>query len=238
MTSSRVYSDRHLSPSSKVYELVGSRWVDQGTAYCAGQLDDANQAYLVARSELDFNKVILSTAIRSNDVYQRQQGMHISPCVFVEQSNAHTTHRKPDSMDGAQWGGLRIEFPGRRGMRGGVELHYRGPASFEFGRSALSSPLSTFLLSSLIYLTNTCLTKSRPEDQSIGSSSPGVEHSATTVNILRTGHLPTPQLGNIQDIEGAIKTLSRGQAVKEKICEYIQREVSCVVQLSIFRAIC
>lgn len=76
MTSSSAHSDRHLSPSSKVYELVGSRWVDQGTAYCAGQLDDANQAYLVARSELDFNKIILSTAIRSNDVYQRQQGMH------------------------------------------------------------------------------------------------------------------------------------------------------------------
>lgn len=75
MTSSRTCSDRRLSPSSKVYELVGSRWVDQGTAYCAGQLDDANQAYLVARSELDFNKIILSTAIRSNDVYQRQQGV-------------------------------------------------------------------------------------------------------------------------------------------------------------------
>lgn len=68
--------------------------------------------------------------------------------------------------------------------------------------------------------------ESRPEDQGIGLSSPGGEHSATTVNIIRTGHLPTPQLGNIQDIEGAIKTLSRGQAVKEKICEYIQREVS------------
>lgn len=82
MTSSSAYSDRHLSSSSKVYELVGSRWVDQGTAYCAGQLDDANQAYLVARSELDFNKIILSTAIRSNDVYQRQQGMHTPPCII------------------------------------------------------------------------------------------------------------------------------------------------------------
>lgn len=82
MTSSSAYSDRHLSSSLKVYELVGSRWVDQGTAYCAGQLDDANQAYLVARSELDFNKIILSTAIRSNDVYQRQQGMHTSPSIL------------------------------------------------------------------------------------------------------------------------------------------------------------
>lgn len=76
--------------------------------------------------------------------------------------------------------------------------------------------------------------QSHPEDQGIGSSSPSAEHSATTVNIIRTGHLPTPQLGNIQDIEGAIKTLSRGQAVKEKICEYIQREVSGILQSHIF----
>lgn len=72
--------------------------------------------------------------------------------------------------------------------------------------------------------------ESHPEDQGIGLSSPGGEHSATTVTIIRTGHLPTPQLGNIQDIEGAIKTLSRGQAVKEKICEYIQREVSLILR--------
>ena len=57
----------------KVYELVGSRWQDQGTAFCFGDFQD-NEPLLVARSEADFNRVILSTTIRSNDVYQRQQG--------------------------------------------------------------------------------------------------------------------------------------------------------------------
>ena len=60
----------------KVYELVGSRWEDQGTAFCYGHFDEStNEAQLVARSEADLDNVILSTTIRSNDVYQRQQGV-------------------------------------------------------------------------------------------------------------------------------------------------------------------
>ncbi|KDQ64157.1 hypothetical protein JAAARDRAFT_187524 [Jaapia argillacea MUCL 33604] len=55
-----------------VYELVGSRWADQGTAFCFGDVEN-NEAYLIARAEADFSKVILQTTIRSNDVYQRQQ---------------------------------------------------------------------------------------------------------------------------------------------------------------------
>jgi hypothetical protein len=57
-----------------------------------------------------------------------------------------------------------------------------------------------------------------------GSSSPRSDHS-TTAAIIRSGHLPQPELGNIPDIERAIKTLVRGQAIRERICEYIQREV-------------
>ncbi|KAF8345573.1 component of IIS longevity pathway SMK-1-domain-containing protein [Amanita rubescens] len=58
----------------KVYELIGSRWVDQGTAFCFGQiLEDTNEALLVARAEGNYDEVILSTAIRADDVYQRQQ---------------------------------------------------------------------------------------------------------------------------------------------------------------------
>ncbi|KAF9226763.1 DUF625-domain-containing protein [Gyrodon lividus] len=160
----------------KVYELIGSQWVDQGTAYCSGQLDDANQAYLVARSEADFEKIILSTAIRSNDVYQRQQESLI---VWTE----------PDGADYA------LSFQDAEGC----------------------AEVWNFIIEVQRHLNSS-------EDQGIGSSSPGGDHSATTANIIRTGHLPTPQLGNIQDIEGAIKALARGQAVKEKICEYIQRE--------------
>jgi protein phosphatase-4 regulatory subunit 3 len=49
--------------------------MDQGTAFCFGQFqEDTNEALLIARSERNYHDIILSTAIRSNDVYQRQQG--------------------------------------------------------------------------------------------------------------------------------------------------------------------
>ncbi|KAJ7223945.1 component of IIS longevity pathway SMK-1-domain-containing protein [Mycena rebaudengoi] len=58
----------------KVYELVGQRWVDQGTAFCFGQFqEDSEHAHLIARSERNYADIILSTPIRSTDVYQRQQ---------------------------------------------------------------------------------------------------------------------------------------------------------------------
>ena len=65
--------ESHELKRVKVYELIGSRWVDQGTAFCFGDFQD-NGALLIARAEADFNHVILSTTIRTNDVYQRQQG--------------------------------------------------------------------------------------------------------------------------------------------------------------------
>ena len=59
----------------QVYELIGSRWMDQGTAFCFGQFqEETNEALLIARSERNYHDIVLSTAIRSNDVYQRQQG--------------------------------------------------------------------------------------------------------------------------------------------------------------------
>ena len=62
-------------PSFQVYELIGSRWMDQGTAFCFGQFqEETNEALLIARSERNYHDIVLSTAIRSNDVYQRQQG--------------------------------------------------------------------------------------------------------------------------------------------------------------------
>ena len=68
-----VDEDTHEYKRVKVYELIGARWVDQGTAFCSGDLQD-NEAVLVARAEANPNQIILSTTIRSNDVYQRQQG--------------------------------------------------------------------------------------------------------------------------------------------------------------------
>ena len=60
-----------------------------------------------------------------------------------------------------------------------------------------------------------------------GSSSPliGPNESITTTSIIRAGHLPTPRMGIMGEIERAIKALARTQVVKEKICEYIQQEV-------------
>ena len=68
-------SNLRCSYNFQVYELVGSQWMDQGTAFCFGQFSDENSdALLIARSERNYNDIILSTVIRSNDVYQRQQG--------------------------------------------------------------------------------------------------------------------------------------------------------------------
>lgn len=68
-----IEDDAHELKRVKVYELIGSRWVDQGTAFCFGDFHE-NEAFLIARAEHDFNQVILTTTIRTNDVYQRQQG--------------------------------------------------------------------------------------------------------------------------------------------------------------------
>lgn len=53
----------------------------------------------------------------------------------------------------------------------------------------------------------------------------GPEPSITTASIIRSGHLPQPALGIIMEIDRAIRALSRTAAIKDKICEYIQRAV-------------
>ena len=62
--------------------MIGSRWIDQGTAFCLGSFQNETQeAFIIARAESNFNEIILSTAIRGNDVYQRQQGMLFKACL-------------------------------------------------------------------------------------------------------------------------------------------------------------
>jgi hypothetical protein len=65
------------------------------------------------------------------------------------------------------------------------------------------------------------------QDNQAESSSPlaGPEPSITTASIIRTGHLPQPALGIITEIDRAIRALSRTPAIKDRICEYIQRAV-------------
>ena len=69
--------------------------------------------------------------------------------------------------------------------------------------------------------------ESRQQDHPTESSSPlaGPEPSITTASIIRSGHLPQPALGIILEIDKAIRALSRTPALKDKICEYIQRAV-------------
>ncbi|KIM46489.1 hypothetical protein M413DRAFT_441578 [Hebeloma cylindrosporum] len=161
----------------KVYELVGSQWMDQGTAFCFGQFsNETNDALLIARSERNYNEVILSTAIRSNDVYQRQQETLI---VWTE----------PDGVDYA----LSFQDP-----EGCLEVwNFIQEVQRHMNTSDDPTNISAPLLGS---------------------------DSVTTTSIIRSGHLPTPQLGIITEIERAIKTLARTQLVKERICEYIQQE--------------
>jgi protein phosphatase-4 regulatory subunit 3 len=73
---SRTYAHAGGGPltHAQVYELIGQRWVDQGTAFCTGGYDSAlGAASLVARAETDYTHIILQTRIRGTDTYQRQQ---------------------------------------------------------------------------------------------------------------------------------------------------------------------
>ncbi|KAG6861854.1 hypothetical protein C0995_011151 [Termitomyces sp. Mi166 len=164
----------------KVYELIGARWIDQGTAFCFGQFsEDTSEALLIARSEKRYEDIILSTIIRSNDVYQRQQDTLI---VWTE----------PNGVDYA----LSFQDP-----EGCAEV-------WSFICDVQRHMHASDNLSSL---------SSSPH---IGPDPPSV----TTAGIIRSGHLPRPELGIIGDIERAVKTLSRTQNFKERICEYIQKE--------------
>ncbi|EMD40366.1 hypothetical protein CERSUDRAFT_110962 [Gelatoporia subvermispora B] len=168
--------DSHDLKRVKVYELIGSRWIDQGTAFCFGDLQD-NEALLIARAESDFNHVILSTTIRSNDVYQRQQDTLI---VWTE----------PDGVDYA--------------------LSFQDPEG--------CSEVWNFIVEVQRHMNNS--------ESGLLESSPliGPEPSVTTASIIRSGHLPQPQLGIMSEIDRAIKTLARTNAFKERICEYILSE--------------
>ncbi|KAI0717949.1 component of IIS longevity pathway SMK-1-domain-containing protein [Fomitopsis betulina] len=168
--------ETHELKRVKVYELIGSRWVDQGTAFCFGDFQD-NEAQLIARSEANYDHIILSTTIRTNDVYQRQQDTLI---VWTE----------PDGVDYA--------------------LSFQDPEG--------CSEVWLFIQEVQRHMSN--------REETGMSSSPvlGSEPSISTASILRSGHLPQPQLDIISEIERVIKSLARTNSIKERICEYIQTE--------------
>ncbi|KAJ7462163.1 component of IIS longevity pathway SMK-1-domain-containing protein [Mycena latifolia] len=154
----------------KVYELVGQRWVDQGTAFCFGQFqEDSEHAHLIARSERNYADIILSTPIRSTDVYQRQQETLI---VWTE----------PNGADYA--------------------LSFQDPEG--------CSEVWNFIVDVQNHI--------NVSDEQTASPHVGVD------TLARGGQLPAPQLGNIADIERAIKGISKTQQIKERLCEYIMGE--------------
>jgi protein phosphatase-4 regulatory subunit 3 len=57
------------------------------------------------------------------------------------------------------------------------------------------------------------------------SNGPEPDPMFSTPKIISRGSLPEPRMGIITDIEKVIKTLSRTAVVKEKMCEWMQREV-------------
>lgn len=97
----------------KVYELINSRWVDQGTALCFGQYEDG-EAALVAKAETNMSEIILKTTIRSSDVYQRQQGLCTRSTGPVVTGVIFTkfVSRYPHCLDRAGWRRLRTQFSG------------------------------------------------------------------------------------------------------------------------------
>ncbi|KAK1232108.1 Platinum sensitivity protein [Marasmius sp. AFHP31] len=182
----------------KVYQLVGSRWQDHGTAFCYGHFsndmaDGTCEAMLTARSEKNFQDVILTTTIRSTDVYQRQQDTLI---VWTEPDGVDYALSFQDKEGCAEVWNFIVDV--QRHMNGGEEQ-----GSINLGSS---SPL--------------------PESSS----------SNITTEIIRTGHLPSPRMGIVADIEKAIKVLSRAQQVKERLCEYIQSEDYIKQLIDVFHA--
>lgn len=59
---------------AKVYILNGEDWIDNGTGYCTGEIDEkSNIPFFVVRNELDQSDIILKAYIEGNTQYQQQQ---------------------------------------------------------------------------------------------------------------------------------------------------------------------
>lgn len=58
----------------KVYLLLGDDWIDNGTGYCVGEVDDDRKlAYFLVRDENDEKAIILKSYLNGSIHYQRQQ---------------------------------------------------------------------------------------------------------------------------------------------------------------------
>ncbi|KDQ21121.1 hypothetical protein BOTBODRAFT_125070 [Botryobasidium botryosum FD-172 SS1] len=175
----------------KVYELVGSRWTDRGTALCTGVYDEElDQAAIVAKSEITDTE-LLRSEIRSSDVYQRQQG---------EGSNRDEytliVWTEPDGTDYA------LSFQDMEGCAEiwdfivEVQRHFRGKNADD----PSSSP-ERAQLGSMQY------------DDSLTRFS--------VQSIMAAGRLPEPALGSVHEIDKAVKVIARNNPGRERTCEHI-----------------
>ncbi|CAK9438554.1 uncharacterized protein LODBEIA_P27780 [Lodderomyces beijingensis] len=58
----------------KVYLLNGEDWLDNGTGYCVGEIEEeTNDAYFTVRKETKLDEVILKSKLEGSIQYQRQQ---------------------------------------------------------------------------------------------------------------------------------------------------------------------
>lgn len=58
----------------KVYLLKDDNWLDHGTGFCTGEIDDeTHKPFFIVRNELDQEDIILKAFLEGNTQYQRQQ---------------------------------------------------------------------------------------------------------------------------------------------------------------------
>ncbi|KAG8869734.1 Platinum sensitivity protein [Tulasnella sp. 331] len=182
----------------KVYELVGQRWTDRGTALCTGVYDDeAEQASIVARSEVT-DVELLRSEIRAEDVYQRQQETLI---VWTEPDGTDYALSFQDLEGCAEIWDFILE----------VQKHFRGkndPNNLINGAGPNGQSGGG----------------GGPSSSPLSHRGAGGPRPVSANSIVQAGRLPEPCLGIISEIDKAIKFIGRTNQGREKICEYLVRE--------------
>lgn len=58
----------------KVYKLCQEQWLDRGTGFCNGEINDNNEAILIVHNEENREEVLLDSRVCGDTQYQKQQG--------------------------------------------------------------------------------------------------------------------------------------------------------------------
>lgn len=203
---------------TKVYELVGSRWTDRGTAFCSGEFDEpAEEAKLIARSEAS-SEVLLNATIRASDVYQRQQDTLI---VWTEPDGTDFALSFQDVEGCAEVWDFIVE----------VQRHLNANRGTRWSSDDLD--VATSDQSDELFSSSPIVSGSGPRPfTSIHTDLydllmictiffPAVDSAAAIIN---SGHLPQPKPdpAYIGEIEKAIRTMARSPKSREQMCTYIQ----------------